>query len=148
MPPRPAARSGDLVVDLRCRGLRNRIPLGPIGQGRLQAGEGLVESPVASECPGEPGEIAAWRSPARRWIRVVGVDPAEEPGQRPHVLAVVANDVDEWLRRRPAQEVQEAAGDLPAVDVAVAMRPEQLGLDGSEARVGHPVAEDAPDKRQ
>jgi hypothetical protein len=115
---------------------------------RIEARKGIVEPSLASECPGEAGKIAARSSRSRGWVRVVGVDSDEQPGERPNVLAVVPDDVEQGIGRSTAEEVEEPPGDLPAIDVAVADASENLGLDGSKARVGHPMAEDAPDEGQ
>ena len=114
----------------------------------IEARQGIVEPSLASECPGEAGKVAARSPRSRCWVRVVGVDSDEQPRERPNVLAVVPDDVEEGIGRSTAEEVEESPGDLPAIDVAVADASENLGLDGSKARIRHPMAEDAPDEGQ
>ena len=81
-------------------------------------------------------------------VRVVDVDPPEQPRQRANVLPVVADDLHQRLGWGSAEEVEEPARDLPALDVAVAMRAEQLDLDRPKPGVGHPMPEDPTDERQ
>ena len=104
--------------------------------------------PSLGECPGQAREVARWRLAPALAVRVPAIDVYEETRERAHVLVVVADDVDQWPRLAEAQEVEVARRDLPAGDVAVAAQPEELRLHRREARVGHPVAEHAPDERQ
>jgi hypothetical protein len=80
---------------------------------------------------------------------VVGV-PAihvdEQTRQRPNVLLVVADDVDERPGLAETQEVEVARWDLPAGDIAMATHAQQLRLDGAEACIGHSVLEHPPDE--
>jgi hypothetical protein len=64
---------------------------------------------------------------------------AHEVRQRAHVLIVVAYHLDERVGRTTAQEVEVPPRDLPALHVADAMQPEQLGLGCAKPSVGHPV---------
>ena len=100
------------------------------------------------ERPGQPREVAGRRLRPARVVGVSAVQVDEQPAERPHVLIVVPDDVEEGTRLAPAQEVQVARRDLPASDVAVPPQPQQLGLHGREPRVRHAVSEDAPDDRQ
>ena len=117
-------------------------------RGRLEALERLVEPVLAGERAGETREVARWRLDPLGRVAVAVGEMSEEPGERPDVLVVVAGDLGERLRRPAAQELVIATGDLPALDVADPMQAEELGLRGPQARVGHPVAEQAPDDRQ
>ena len=65
-----------------------------------------------------------------------------------HVVVVVAQDVPERRRRTPAQEVEVAPGDLPAVDVLGPGQAQHLALDRPETSVGHAMPEDTPDEGQ
>jgi hypothetical protein len=72
----------------------------------------------------------------------------EQPGERPDVLVVVADDVDQRLDRAAAQERQVVPRDLPALDVADAVQAEQLGLGRPEPGIAEPMAEEPPHDRQ
>ena len=71
-----------------------------------------------------------------------------QPAERADVLVVVADDLGQLGGRRPARKREVAAGDLPAVDVADPLHPEELGLGGPQPGIGHPVPEEAADDRQ
>ena len=103
---------------------------------------------LAGEGAREPGEISRRRFGPARAVGVLAVQVDEQSPERPDVLVVVPDDVDERPRLAPAQVVQIARRDLPAGDVTVAPEPEQLGLDRGEPRVGHAVAKHAPHDRQ
>ena len=102
--------------------------------------------PARTPGPARPGRRPA-PGPARR-RRVAGLEDAEQPGQRPDVLVVVADDGRERLRGAAAQEPEVAARDLPAVDVAVPVQAQQARLGGSQPGVAQPVAEHPADDRQ
>ena len=87
-----------------------------------------------------PGPAVA-RSRRSRW--------ASRRAERADVLVVVADDVGERAAGPPRRNAEVAAGDLPAVDVAVrgASRAGRASAVRSRASV-HPVAEQPADDRQ
>ena len=72
----------------------------------------------------------------------------QQSGERSDVLVVVADDIDKAAGGTPTQEVEVATGDLPALDIADPLQPEQLGLGGPQPCVRHPMTEDPPDDRE
>ena len=114
----------------------------------VQAAEGLLVPALAHVGTREAGQIARRRLGPAPAVRVAAVQVDDEPRQRAHVLVVVPNDVRERPGLAEAQVVEVARRDLPARDVRVASDAEQLRLDGGEARIGHPVPEDAAHDRQ
>jgi hypothetical protein len=123
----------------RCRARR---------QGGVDAAERGFVATFARERTGEPGEVAGWRLGPPTLVGIAAVDVHQQPSQGAHVLVVVADDVDEGSRLAEAQEVQVSGRDLPARNICVAAKPQQLSFDGGEARVRHPVAKHATHQRQ
>ena len=114
----------------------------------VETADRLLESALAGEGSGETRQIARIGPPARDVVAEVPFDLGEEASQRPHVLVVVADDVDEGLWRRAAQDVEVARRDLPTLDVTDPANPEQHRLDRPKAGVRQPVSEYATDERQ
>jgi hypothetical protein len=84
---------------------------------------GFIEPAVARKQAGKPGEIAARHAATFERIGVVGIDP---PSSRQGSDILAAGDhLHQGLGRCATKVVEELAGDLPAVDVAMPMRPEQ-----------------------
>ena len=103
---------------------------------------------LPGEGSGEAREITGRRLRPARAVGVLPIEEDEQPAQRPHVLVVVPDDVAKRPRLAPPQEVEVARWNLPAGHVGVAAEAQQLGLDGRQARVRHPMAKDTPDDRQ
>ena len=103
---------------------------------------------VARESPREPGKVAGRSVTPLLAIGVATVDVDEQSRQRADVLVVVPNHVDERPRLTPAEVVEIPARDLPASNVCSPVQPEELGLDRSQPRIAHPVAEHTADEGQ
>src|SRR5204863_3780377 len=129
-------------------GMRNGWRRARTGERRLEAAERFVEATCPAEGSSETCQISDRLSPTVVRVGVIDVDPAQETGQRPDILTVVANDIDQRPGLAAPQEIEIEPRDLPAVDVLVADRSEELGLDRSQPRVGHPMAKDAAHERQ
>ena len=146
-PPRGVVRDG-----VPRGGRRRRRGHGPRDRpvrSRIEAVERLVEPVLAGERAGEAGEVARWRlRPARSDRRSRSARWASSQASDRTSSSLWRTTSASGSRRPAAQELEVAARDLPALDVAVAVHAEQLGLDGPQARIGHPVAEHAPDDRQ
>lgn len=137
--PHPAGdRRGRLVRERLC------CPV----EGRVEAGQCLVQPRLPGERAGQAGEIAdRCLGPSRR-LRVSTIDVDEQSRQRANVLVVVAHHVDQSPGLAIAEELQVAAGDLPARDVRPPAQPEEAGLDGRQPGVPQAMAEHPPDERQ
>jgi hypothetical protein len=110
-------------------------------EGRVQAGDGLVEPMLPPEGPSEPGQVTARGMGSRRRVAESLIEVDEEAGERADVLVVMADDGRQGLSGPAAEEAEVPARDLPAVDVVVADETEQCPFDRRQASVVHPVAE-------
>ena len=140
--PEPAERPGSFGGDpvalssavARQRGTRpvpldvRRIACPPAVERGVEALERVVMPALAPEQPGEAGEVAPRRRDPADRVREVALEVAEEPGERPDIELVVADDVDEAGGAAAADEVEVAARDLPALDVPVPAHPEEVLL--------------------
>ena len=154
-PPKSAATLGDHHGSSRTAAVGRVGAAGRrCGVGRrarqrgVEAAERLVEPAYPGEGTGEAGEIARRRRPTGILGGVPRVEDGEQPRQRADVLVVVADDRRERLGRATTQEPEVAAGDLPALDVAVAVHPEQSRLHGSQPCVLEAMAEQPTDDRE
>jgi hypothetical protein len=103
---------------------------------------------LPGEGPSQPGKIPRRRLGPARAIRIPTIEMHQQSPERPNVFVVVANDVDERAGLSPPQVVEVARRDLPASYVAMPSQAQELRLDGGQARVRHPMLEDAPDDRE
>ena len=103
---------------------------------------------LAGERAGESRKVSGRRFGSLEGVAVPIGQVGEEPGERPDILVVVPRDLGQRHGRAPAQELVVAAGDLPALDVADTVEPEQGGLRGPQPSIGHPVTEQAADDGQ
>ncbi len=111
-------------------------------EGQIEAGQGvlgLAQSPIGTP---QSREVTDRREATLARIAKPRHCVGQEASQRANVFVVVADDLGQWCGRAAAQEVEIPTGDFPALDIAPALDPQQLGLDRSEAGVGQPVAED------
>ena len=124
-----------------------RRRIGPL-EDLVETGQGLLRTAGAHECAGEARHVADRGVPACLGRGVARVQQRDEAGQGADVLVVVAHDGGQWLRRPAPQEPEVAPGDLPAIDVVMALDAEERALDRLQASVVHPVPEQAPDDGQ
>ena len=104
---------------------------------------------IAGVGAGEGDEVPGRARGRGGRVGVAGVEVGEEPRERDHVLGVVAQDGRERAGRPAAHEVEVAARGSPSRPTSpCALDAEQLALDGGEAGVAEPVAEQAPDDGQ
>jgi hypothetical protein len=118
------------------------------GEGRVQAGDRLVEPVRSPEGPGQPGQVPAVGTRPHCRVAEPLLEVDEEAAQRADVLVVVAHDGRKRLGRSAAEEAEVAPRDLPAVDVVMSDDAEQRPFDGRQAGVVHPVAEQPAHDRQ
>lgn len=76
------------------------------------------------------------------------IEMGEQSRERANVLVVVPHDLDEICSGATPQESEVAARDLPAFDIADAVKAEQFRLGGTEAGIRHAMAKEPPDDRQ
>ena len=159
-PPKSAGTCGDhhgaSVIGTRAGGGAVGDVLRRDGCRRLEADleralvalERLGQPPGPGVGPGEAAEIPGRSPPAGLRGPVAVREQDQQARERADVLVVVPHDLDERLGRAATQESEIPAGDLPALDVAVPLQPQQPGLGRPQAGVVEPVSEEPSDDRQ
>jgi hypothetical protein len=93
--------------------------------------------------PRQAGEVTCGRFGPALAVGVAAVDVDEQARQGADVLVVVPNHLEQRRRLPKPQELEVPRRDLPAADVRMPAQPKEHRLNGSEARVRHPVPEHA-----
>ena len=149
-----------VTTTARWRAMARRTAGGVVGRGHpsprsarqrlVEAGKRLVQAPGPDDRRGQDpatSPIGAFSRARRRGVSTV--QQGDETRQRADVLVVVADDREQRLGRAAAQEAEVPTRDLPAVDVAVALRqPEQRRSRRSAAGRRPSDGGRAPDERQ
>ena len=144
----PRAASGQQAAPARAPA--PEAPRGPLAAPRARhrgrRSPRRTDAPAGRRAPARPGHrggLARGRPDRRGRGR-----GRQQPTERPDVLVVVPDHGREGLGRAAAQEPEVPPGDLPAVDVVVALDAEEHPLDRAQAGVVHPVTEQAAHGRE
>jgi hypothetical protein len=141
---RGPGRSGALIAE-RYPGAQVRPRA---GDRRLEACKGLLVPARARERSRQSGEVTCRGLGPALAVGVAAVDVDEQARERPDVLIVVPDHVEQRRRFPEPEELEVPRRDLPATDVRVPAQAKEHRFDGPESGVRHPVPEDATDERQ